>query len=407
MPVPSGKITFDGADGQALAARLDRPDGPVRAYALFAHCFTCTKDVLAAGRIARGLSERGIAVLRFDFTGLGSSEGDFANTSFSSNVEDLLAAADYLRREHEAPAVLIGHSLGGAAVLRAAGDIPEARLVATIAAPADPAHVEHLIKDGEEEIRRKGKAVVDIGGRPFEIGAKFLDDLRRERPADYLGKLHKALIIFHAPLDQTVGIDNASEIFMAARHPKSFVSLDSADHLLTDPDDAAYVADMLSAWVSRYIGETEQAAEDLPPEGFVRVSETGRSLLEQRIRIGRHVITADEPASAPGGMDLGPSPYDLLSAALGACTSMTLRYYARNKGWDLGRITVDVMHDKIHAADCADCETREGKLDIMKRIVRVDGELTGEQRAKLVEIADKCPVHRTLESEIKVITSAA
>jgi putative redox protein len=407
MSVPSGKITFAGHEGQALAARLDLPEGPVRAYALFAHCFTCGKDVLAAGRIARGLSERGIAVLRFDFTGLGSSEGDFANTSFTSNVEDLLAAADYLRREHQAPSILIGHSLGGAAVLQAAGEIPEARLVATIGAPADPAHVERLIKDPEDEIRRKGKAVVDVGGRPFEIGAKFLDDLRRDRPKDYLGKLHKALIVFHAPLDQTVGIENAGEIFLAARHPKSFVSLDGADHLLSNIDDAAYLADILAAWVSRYVGGTEKPSEPLPPEGFVRVSESGRSPLEQRIRIGRHLLSADEPSTVPGGMDRGPSPYGLLAAALGACTSMTLRFYANSKGWALGRISVDVKHDKVHAADCADCETREGKIDVMQRIIHVDGELTDEQRGKLIEIADKCPVHRTLESKVKVVTSTA
>ena len=407
MAAPNGKISFSGADGQALAARLDMPDGPVRAYALFAHCFTCNKDVLAAGRIARGLSERGIAVLRFDFTGLGSSEGDFANTSFTSNVEDLLSAAEYLRRKHEAPSILVGHSLGGAAVLRAAIDLPEVRVVATIGAPADPAHVAHLIKDPEGDIRRKGKATVDVGGRPFEIGAKFLDDLMAHRPRDYLGRLHKALIVFHAPLDQTVGIENAGEIFQAARHPKSFISLDGADHLLTNIADAGYVADVLAAWVSRYMGETVKNVAELPPEGLARITETGQGKFEQEIRIGRHMLTADEPAGAGGGMDRGPSPYGLLSAALGACTAMTLRLYADSKQLPLRRVSVDIRHDKIHAADCTDCETKEGKIDRFERIISLEGDLDDAQRAKLIEMADKCPVHRTLTSEVKIVTREA
>lgn len=404
MAAPGGKITFSGSDGQALAARLDLPAGLVRAYALFAHCFTCTKDVLAAGRIARGLSERGIGVLRFDFTGLGSSEGDFANTSFSSNVEDLLAAAEYLRREHVAASILVGHSLGGAAVLRAAVDLPEVRVVATIGAPADPAHVAHLIKDPEGEIQRKGKATVDVGGRPFEIGAGFLEDLKTHRPRDYLGTLHKALIVFHAPLDQTVGIENAGEIFQAARHPKSFISLDGADHLLTNIHDAGYVADVLAAWVSRYMEESDKNVAAPPPEGLVRVTETGRGKFEQEISIGKHRFIADEPATIEGGMDHGPSPYGLLSAALGACTSMTLRLYAESKKWPLRRVSVDVRHDKIHAADCADCETREGRIDSFERIITLQGDLDDAQRAKLIEMADKCPVHRTLTTEVKIVT---
>ena len=407
MSVPSGKITFEGAGGETLAARLDLPHGPVRAYALFAHCFTCGKDVIAASRIAHGLSSRGIAVLRFDFTGLGSSEGDFANTSFTSNVEDLLAAADYLRREHGASGLLIGHSLGGAAVLRAAGSIPEAQLVATIGAPADPAHVQRLIKDSEDDIRRNGKARIDVGGRSFEIGEKFLDDLRRGWPDDYLGGLRKALLIFHAPRDQTVGIENAAEIFTAARHPKSFISLDGADHLLSNRADADYVADVLSTWVTRYAAGDAAADVPPPPEGTVRVSETGRSPFEQRVVVGRHTLSADEPATVPSGVDSGPSPYELLSAALGACTSMTLRFYARSKGWALGRVSVDVRHDKIHASDCEDCETREGKIDVLQRVLNIEGDLTAEQRSKLIEIADKCPVHRTLESEVKIVTSVS
>ncbi|MBI1181367.1 MAG: alpha/beta fold hydrolase [Alphaproteobacteria bacterium] len=403
MPQDAGKITFEGAQGQALDARLDLPAGPVRAYALFAHCFTCGKNVLAAGRIARALAERGVGVLRFDFTGLGSSEGDFGNTSFSSNIEDLLAAARFLRDTGRAPAILVGHSLGGAAVLRAALDVPEARMVATIGAPADPAHVERLIQGGVDEIRRAGKATVSVGGRPFTIGASFLEDLRRHRPRDTIGWLRAALMVFHAPLDQVVGIDNAREIYEAARHPKSFLSLDGADHLLTDQDDAVYVADVLAAWVSRYIGEPAGEVAP-PPEGVVRVSRAGRGKFEQEVLVGRHRLIADEPVDA-GGDDRGPAPYDLLSAALGACTSMTLGLYADQKGWPLRHVSVDVSHDKIHAEDCADCETREGKVDRFVRRITMEGPLDEAQRARLMEIADRCPVHRTLRSEIRIETS--
>jgi putative redox protein len=406
MSNAAAKITFNGADGQSLDARLDRPQGEIRAYALFAHCFTCGKNALAAARISKALAERGIAVLRFDFTGLGSSEGDFANTSFSSNVSDLIAAADHLRQSFEAPALLIGHSLGGAAVLRAALDIPEARLVATIGAPADPSHVERLLEDSAQEIRRKGKARVNVGGRSFEIGEGFLDDIKRHRPGQYISRMDAALMVFHAPRDEVVGIDNAREIYEAARHPKSFVSLDGADHLLTENADAVYLADILSAWAARYIGETEKNLADRPGDGVVRVGETGRGRFEQEILTDAHRLVADEPASA-GGDDHGLNPYELLAAALGACTSMTIRMYADRREVPLERVSVDVRHEKIHAADCADCETREGKIDRLGRIITLEGDLDEDQRRKLMEIADKCPVHRTLTGEIRIETKEA
>jgi len=403
------KLTFPGSQGATLAGRLELPEGEPRAYALFAHCFTCTKDIFAASRIAEGLARHGIAVLRFDFTGLGASEGDFAHTNFTSNVEDLVKAADFLRDSYGAPKILIGHSLGGAAVLAAAHRVPEAVAVATIAAPADPAHVAHLFTGKRAEIEAKGEAEVLLVGRPFRIRKQFLDDVANQNSAARLAQLGKALLIFHAPRDQIVGIENAGAIFQAAKHPKSFVSLDDADHLLTRRADAIYVADVLAAWADRYIGMTDKSLPEpmAPEEGTVVVSERGAdpargvSRLAQDVLVGHHRLTADEPTEA-GGSDLGPNPYDLLLAALGACTSMTLRLYADHKQWPLERTTVRLSHEKIHATDCADCETRDGKIDQIEREIEIAGPLDVQQRQRLLEIAEKCPVHRTLHSEIKI-----
>jgi uncharacterized OsmC-like protein/alpha-beta hydrolase superfamily lysophospholipase len=416
MAVRFEKLTFPGAQGATLAARLELPEGEPVAYALFAHCFTCTKDIFAAGRIAEGLARHGIAVLRFDFTGLGASEGDFAHTNFTSNTQDLLQAAAFLRAHYQAPKILVGHSLGGAAVLAAAGEIPEAVAVATIAAPADPAHVARLFTDALPEIEAKGEAEVHLAGRPFRIQKQFLDDIARQNTAAKLGHLGKALIVFHSPRDQLVGIENARVIFDAARHPKSFISLDDADHLLTRRADAIYVADLLAAWASRYVGSPSAAAMAGAPDGdepgTVIVAEAGtdpargHGRLAQEIRVGRHLLPADEPVAA-GGTDTGPNPYDLLLAALGACTSMTLRLYADHKGWPLEKVSVQLRHDKIHAADCAECETREGKIDRIVRVIDLDGPLDAAQRGRLLEIAEKCPVHRTLHSEISILSSLA
>jgi putative redox protein len=403
MPGGSQKITFPNSDGRQLAARLDLPAQTPRAFALFAHCFTCSKDIFAASRISQGLVERGFAVLRFDFTGLGASEGEFANTNFSSNIDDLVAAADFMRERHEAPRVLIGHSFGGAAVLAAASRVPEAVAVATIGAPADPGHVRHLLADAQAEIEAKGETEVVLGGRSFRIRQQFLEDIEGHRLTEHVARLRKALIVFHAPRDEIVGIENAGQIFQAAKHPKSFVSLDDADHLLSRREDATYVAEVLTAWASRYL-RVEAAATAAPPErGDVVVAEAGTGRFAQTIRAGRHVLHADEPASF-GGDDSGPGPYELLLAGLGACTSMTVRMYAERKGLPLARVEVRLEHDKIHARDCEDCETREGKLDEIRREVTIEGDLDAAQRQRLLEIADKCPVHRTLTSEIKIRT---
>jgi uncharacterized OsmC-like protein/fermentation-respiration switch protein FrsA (DUF1100 family) len=401
--MPAERFDFPNARGERLAALLDLPPGEPRSYALFAHCFTCGKDVHAAKRIAQALTALGIAVLRFDFTGLGSSEGEFANTTFSSNVADLVAAAGHLRATRRAPALLIGHSLGGAAVLAAAGAVPEARAVVTIAAPSDPGHVTGLLRERLEEIRTQGEVEVAIAGRPFRIRREFLDDVAEQRLTAQIAQMRKALLIFHSPLDQIVGIENASRIFAAAKHPKSFISLADADHLLSRRSDAAYVANVLAAWAERYFEAVPQLPEVEGAAPAVVVTETREGRFQQLVETGRHRLLADEP-TAVGGLDSGPSPYDLLLAALGTCTSMTLRLYAERKALPLERTSVTLRHQRIHAADCENCETKEGMLDRIDRAVRLDGDLDEDQRRRLLEIADKCPVHRTLTSEIEIRT---
>ena len=374
MQTKSEKLSFPSATGEMLAGRLERPAvGKPEAYALFAHCFTCTKDIFSASRIAGALAESGIAVLRFDFTGLGHSEGEFANTNFSSNVADLLAAADFLRKEYEAPKILIGHSLGGAAILSAAPQVPEATAVATIGAPADPSHVQHLFQEARPEIEAKGEAEVLLSGRTFRIQKQFLEDIESQKLETNIAGLRKALLVFHAPRDQTVEIDNARAIFMAAKHPKSFISLDDADHLLTNKADGRYVASVLAAWVGRYIGRPFEEAGPRAGPGTVVVREAGAGRFTQDIAAGPHRLVADEPESI-GGDDKGAGPYDLVLAGLGACTSMTVRMYADRKGWPLDRVEVALDHSRIHAEDCADCETKAGKLDKISRSLTITGD---------------------------------
>lgn len=403
--MPSIAVRFPGALGAELAARLDTPLLPPRAYALFAHCFTCSKESKAASFISAALAEHGIAVLRFDFTGLGASDGDFANTGFSSNVADLVAAAGWLRANHGAPAILIGHSLGGAAVLAAAARIAESRAVVTIGAPFEPAHVKALLKSSLGEIEASGEAEVELGGRRFRIRREFLDDLDRQPQQEAIAKLRRALLVMHSPIDGTVPIDNATGIFVAARHPKSFVSLDTADHLLTRREDAHYAAAVLAAWAGRFVplADPHRIAGEA---GEVVVAETREGKFTQTIAAAGHVLRADEPQSA-GGLGSAPGPYDLLLAGLGACTSMTIRMYAAQKQWPLAGVTVDLRHRKMHAADCADCETKEGRIDRIERDIRLDGPLDDAQRARLMEIADRCPVHRTLHGEVKIATVLA
>ncbi|MEX1366184.1 MAG: alpha/beta fold hydrolase [Nannocystaceae bacterium] len=402
---------FDNGRGEQLAARLDLPDGRPRGYALFAHCFTCSKNLHATTQVSRALAQAGYAVLRFDFTGLGASEGELANSGFSGNVEDLVSAARFLEAEHEAPQLLIGHSLGGAAVLKAAAQLPSVKAVATIGAPCDPAHVEGLLRSARDEIERTGKAEVELAGRRFTITKGFLDDLHDHPMRETIGQLRRALLVMHAPLDSTVGIDNATRIFQAAKHPKSFVSLDEADHLLTQRPDAEFVGSMIATWASRYL-EPRAADEDAPApaegeEVVVRGSEQG---FRTEIDATGHALVADEPKDV-GGTDTGTGPYGLLLAGLGACTAMTLRMYADRKKWPLARADVRLRHSKVHVRDCEDAEQgkegKGGKLDCIDRELHLHGPLDDEQRARLLEIADKCPVHRTLRSEIRIDTKLA
>jgi uncharacterized OsmC-like protein/pimeloyl-ACP methyl ester carboxylesterase len=399
----SERFEFPNAKGERLAGVIDLPLGEPTAFALFAHCFTCGKDSRAAKRIAERLSVHGIATLRFDFTGLGASEGEFANTHFSSNVDDLVAAADHLRKAHGAPAILIGHSLGGAAVLAAAHRIKEARAVVTIAAPYDPSHVTGLFKEHIDKIKSDGEVEVELGGRPFKIKRQFLDDVAEKRLHECLATLRKALLIFHSPTDAIVGIDNASHIFVAAKHPKSFVSLDGADHLLSNKDDDAYVADVIAAWAERYMERPPSVKEAQSELGVVTVRETRAAKYQQEVMSGPHRFLADEPL-AVGGLDSGPGPYDLLLASLGACTSMTLRIYADRKELPLERVTVKLAHKKVHVEDCEECEGKGRTIDRIDRTITLEGALDAETRKHLMEVADKCPVHRTLKTVNEIRT---
>jgi putative redox protein len=402
--MPTERFTFTGHSGHTLAARLDLPDGPHLATALFAHCFTCSKDILAVRRISARLAGAGIAVLRFDFTGLGHSEGEFANTSFTSNIEDLDLAAKALAERDMAPSLLIGHSLGGAAMLAAAKRIDSASALVTIGAPSDPSHVTHNFSKVLDQIADQGRAEVCLGGRPVTIGKDFVDSVKGETLKDDIADLRRALLVLHAPRDEIVGIDNAAEIFTAAKHPKSFVTLDEADHLISEPSDAEYAAEVIAAWCTRYLDLSPPAPPPGAPEGIVRVSEADPKGFLQDVNAGPdHHVLADEP-EAYGGADRGMSPYGFLSAGLGACTSMTIRMYARRKGWPLRHVSVDVSHDKVHAQDAN--SRSDAKADKFTRVVRLEGDLTDEQRARLLEIADKCPVHRTLERSSTVVTEA-
>jgi len=383
---------FEGEQGSRLVGKLDLPDGPPHSHALFAHCFTCTKESLAAVRIGRALAGQGIGVLRFDFTGLGQSGGDFADSTFSGSVKDVLAAARAMRNASIEPALLIGHSLGGAAVLAAAADLPNVKAIATIGAPFDVQHVRRLFGEDLQTLLEQGEAEVKLGGRPFKMRRSFIDDLGAHDQGQRIGGLRRALLVLHAPMDRTVDIDNAAQIFQAARHPKSFVSLDDADHLLTRSADSAYAAEVISAWATRYVGMPPPRSASEP--GEVVVEEIGEGNFQVEVLAGGLRFLADEPVEV-GGLGSGPTPYDLLCAALGACTAMTVRMYARRKEWPLRRVRVCVGHARTKEEDPPDGFLRE---------VALEGDLTDEQRSRLIEIAERCPVHASLKQGARVST---
>jgi putative redox protein len=403
------RLRFRGSQGSELVGRLERPAGEASAFVLLVHCFTCSKDLKALGWISRTLVERGLAVFRFDFTGLGESEGDFARTDFSSNLEDLALAGDFLRERYEAPRVLVGHSLGGAAVLAAAArEFPEAVAVATVGAPSDTEHLGRILLAKAPELETAGEAEVALGPGRFRVRRQLLEDLREQRMSHHVATLGRALLVLHSPVDEVVGIDHARRLFETARHPKSFVSLDGADHLLTDPSDARYVAEVLAAWAGRYVEKRAPEVEEREvegPQGQVTVNGGGVGEgFAQEVVARDHRLRADEPVHL-GGTDTGPTPYDLLLAALGTCTSMTLRMYAERKKWPLAGVRVSLSHSRVHAEDCADCEGEGSRIDRIERVIRVLGDLDEEQCRRLLEIADRCPVHKTLQGQIDIVSS--
>ena len=395
------KITFQNSNGEELSGQIDFPlIGKPKAYVLFAHCFTCSKNFKSVDYISDAFTQNGLAVLRFDFTGLGQSKGDFADTNFSSNLSDLKDAYKYLETNYEAPQIMVGHSLGGAAALHVAGELQKVKAVATVGAPSTPTHVSHLLESGREELEQKGEAKIDIGGRPFKMKKQFLDDLEANADKEIIRNLGKALLILHSPQDNIVEIDSAQEIYIQAKHPKSFISLDRANHLLTDENDARYVGDVIAGWALRYIdvNDKEEAPEG---EVWTRLGEDG---FTTEVTAGRHQMIADEPPSV-GGADHGPTPYGYLLAALGACTTMTLRMYANFKKMSLDEVKVQLTHDKIHKVDGENSENSGGKIDQIVRNITLKGDLTAEQRKRLIEIADRCPVHKTLEGKPIILTN--
>lgn len=395
------KFDFTNVDGQNLSGRLEMPDGKPKAYALFAHCFTCSKNILAASKISKYLAEKDIAVLRFDFTGLGNSEGDFANTNFSSNTEDLLKAYESLTAKYEAPKILIGHSLGGAAVLKISSSLKEVACVVTIGAPSEAEHVSHLFSHHETEIQNQGKAQVKLGGREFTIKKQFLDDLKEHNILNDLKKTKKAFLILHSPIDNTVSIDHAGAIYQALMHPKSFLTLDNADHLISRPEDAQYIAEVITSWSSRYLSIANDEQRPLVKENEVLVQSRPGSPYTMDIYSERHHLTADEPKKVNGD-DLGMNPYELLLSSLGACTAMTVKMYAKRKGINLEDVNVRLRHAKEHSSDCVDCSDNPRTIDVIRKKISLTGDLQTEERQKLLEIAEKCPVNKTLKSEISI-----
>ena len=397
------KVTFTNREGEELVGRLELPiDQRPHNFVVFAHCFTCTKNLIAIRNIARELVREGFGVLRFDFTGLGESEGEFENTNFSGNVDDLVDAANYLKEEYTAPTLIIGHSLGGSAAIFAAEQIPSVKAVAVISSPSNPEHVKNLVKDDIETIRKNGKARVNIGGRDFTLKKQFLDDIKNHPLTEVVANFRKSLLILHSPQDRIVGIENAKKLFVAAWHPKSYISLDGMDHMLSGQENSHYVGKVITGWAMRYVSMPK--AETLQSNKQVAARLDNTEKFTTYMKLGDHNALADEPTTF-GGNNFGPSPYEYLSGALASCTAMTVQMYARRKKWNLENITVHIDHSKEHAVDCENCESSSAKIDTFTKTIKIEGDLTREQKERLMEIADRCPVHRTLMSSVQIISS--
>ncbi len=405
--MPTETLSITAAAGHALEGALEMPTGLVRGAAVFAHCFTCTKQSRAAISVARALATQGIATLRFDFTGLGGSEGDFGRAGFATDIADLVAVAGALKERFDAPLLLVGHSLGGAAVLAAAHELgaDNVAAVATIGAPSDVPHVLHIIKGDHAAIRADGEGPVTIGGQSFSVSREFLEKTEAVDLLDLVKQLRLPYLALHSPTDTIVGVEHASALFQAAFHPKSYVSLAGADHLLTDRADAEFAAETIAVWAKRYLPTLDTGL--LPETGVV--VKTGHGKFGTEVHTASHRFIADEPRSY-GGDDTGPTPYDLLNAALGTCTVMTMKMYTDRKGWPVQGYNVHVTHEREHAKDCDHCEDEgEGaQIQSLNRTIEVLGDdLTDEQRAKIIAIADKCPVHKTLEGHLHIHTKEA
>lgn len=397
------KVNFKNSEEQILAGRLEMPaNQKPHNFVIFAHCFTCNKNLSAVRNISRALTSAGFGVLRFDFTGLGESDGDFENTNFSGNVEDLIAAAQYLEANYKAPSLLVGHSLGGAAVIFAANLLPGVKAVATIGAPSDPAHVKHLLGDSVQTINSEGKATVHLSGRPFTIKKHFLDDLENQSLSKVVKNFGKALLVLHSPQDTLVQINNAEEIYVAAHHPKSFVSLDGADHLLTRKEDSIYAGKVIAGWAGRYVS-IPKPDKKIETTHDVVASLDGDDQFATQMKVGNHYMLADEPEHV-GGSDFGPNPYEFVAAGLSACTAMTIQMYARRKGWVIDNVEVHTSYSKDHAVDCEHCDDSTAKIDTFNREIKLVSNLDEKQVKRILQIADKCPVHKTLHNETQVIT---
>jgi len=397
------KVTFSNNEGQQLSGRLELPiNQQPHNFVIFAHCFTCNKNLSAVKNISRALTSNGFGVLRFDFTGLGESDGDFSDTNFSGNVEDLISAANYLEANYKSPTLIVGHSLGGAAAIFAASQINSIKAIATVAAPSNPKHVQRLLHNSLEEIKAIGKAIVNLGGRNFTIKKQFIDDLETNGLSKATKNLRKPLLVMHSPQDTIVNIKNAEDIYVAAHHPKSFISLDGANHLLSNKEDSIYVGNVIAGWAKRYVNITK--AEVLKTKHQVVASLDDDDAFTTQMKVGNHYLVADEPTNY-GGNDFGPSPYELVSAGLSACTAMTIQMYAKRKGWKIENVEVHTSYGKIHAIDCEDCDTNSAKIDTFNREIKLEGNLDEKQIKRILQIADKCPVHKTLHNEIQIVTN--